>query len=109
MRNCLAIPILLVASEIAPAQDADGQRATESPPKITDQLRLYWGPDGAPALFSQLDQNGDGLLDRNEAAFDLALRRQFASVDQDSDALVDLTEYSGFHRAEIRRAKQGRE
>jgi len=76
--------------------------ATPPVAKITPGLRQAYS-DNSPALFVMLDTDRDGQIDRNEAAFDLALRKRFGQADTDTNAAIDRGEYQDFHEAELQR------
>lgn len=83
--------------------------AAEEPiAKIDRETRqTVFAGQGSGQLFAELDQNGDGYLSRDEAAFDIELRRRFHAVDRDADNQVDAEEYMAFHRAELTRPIDG--
>jgi len=63
---------------------------------ITPSLRMAYQGD-SDALFDMLDTDASQSIDRNEAAFDIELRKQFNQADSNTDNEVSRGEYSDFH------------
>lgn len=76
--------------------------AAEPLGKVTPDLRRQVGEAMGPQLFRDLDTDGDGQLNENEAAFDLELRREFARADADTDNAISLDEYLDFHSEQLK-------
>lgn len=74
--------------------------------KITAENRMRF-EDYPGELFDMLDTDDSGALDRDEAAFDVELRKQFRQADTDTDDGIDREEYRDFHETEVRRIKRG--
>jgi len=63
------------------------------------------GGDQTPA-FSNLDTNGDGYIEMNEAAVLPGLARHFATLDRNSDNRLSKHEYDAYLKAMHERAMQ---
>jgi hypothetical protein len=55
-------------------------------------------PDGEMPAFGQLDRNGDGLIDENEATSYRLLADDFIHADDNRDRLVSSREYAHWTR-----------
>tara|TARA_R110000782_G_scaffold13823_16_gene40600 strand:+ start:7010 stop:7420 length:411 start_codon:yes stop_codon:yes gene_type:complete len=55
--------------------------------------------DASSAIFTALDQNGDGALDEKEAKSEQALSQHFAVVDSNADGAVSRDEYMSRRQA----------
>lgn len=55
--------------------------------------------EASGAIFTALDQNGDGALDESEAKSESSLSQYFSAIDTDSDGAVSRDEYLGRWKA----------
>jgi len=55
--------------------------------------------EASGAIFTALDQNGDGALDESEAKSENSLSQYFSAIDTDSDGTVSRDEYLGRWKA----------
>jgi hypothetical protein len=55
--------------------------------------------DASTAIFTALDQNGDGALDEKEAKSEKALSQYFSTIDANSDGAVSRDEYMVRHQS----------
>jgi len=55
--------------------------------------------EASGAIFTALDQNGDGALDESEAKSENSLSQYFSAIDTDSDGAVSRDEYLGRWKA----------
>jgi len=51
--------------------------------------------------FKEMDQNGDGYINKDEAARSMGLRDDFARWDTNRDGLIDLNEYKAYWQSRV--------
>lgn len=95
MRHATLFAITLALAGAASAQDLGGSAMTNaSPVPSADQ--------DAPT-FEKSDRNGDGKVDRREAAASKALVKEFAELDKDRDGQLDKGEFARLETEQMRR------
>jgi hypothetical protein len=83
---------LIDREEFAAFQTFDPPPGASLPPAASPRL----GPEiGAPG-FNELDISGDGVLSKGEAGGRKGLLDEFWQVDQDGDGVIDRSEFSAF-------------
>lgn len=99
-------------------REGDDLEATGSPVRVGDRLVLFADkirareqvaevtrpgagtPEPAGRVyFSELDENGDGQLTRQEASTHAPLAAQFEEIDEDNDRAISRAEFSAFMEA----------
>lgn len=83
---CL-VPVLLACG-------AFGLHAEEMEPSPDDAQTNQSSPQAE--LFDQLDMNGDGVVDEEEARYSLQLEEQFDELDTDDDGDLEMAEFREF-------------
>ncbi|MEX1669236.1 EF-hand domain-containing protein [Zhongshania guokunii] len=68
-------------------QGSQGQGALQG------QGSMQGSDDASNAIFTALDQNGDGALDEKEAQSEQSLRQYFSAIDSDANGAVSRDEY----------------
>lgn len=124
MNRTAAAPVLLLLLASAPALAVRGTPATTvplAPPAATPAdtplqrqtgMAVLEGTHGEPVIirsvepdslvggdrldFTKLDADGDGWVDRHEAAADASLRAEFDRVDVNRDGRLDRDELAGW-------------
>ncbi|WP_264695410.1 hypothetical protein [Candidatus Nitrosacidococcus sp. I8] len=74
-------------------------------PRSDFQHEQSWG--NRQPTFSELDKNGDNLINREEAKKWDSLNKSFDSVDQDQNDAIDQSEFGDFETKKIKESIKG--
>jgi hypothetical protein len=98
MKNFLAIALCCATgAAFAQTGSSDGLRQVEYPSPRGDLVVRYGQPAAKPAepkpAFAELDRNGDGSIDENEAVGYRTLANDFEFADKNRDMRISRREF----------------
>jgi len=80
-------------------QQGSGSLGLQGQDTMQDQGTMQGSDNASNAIFTALDQNGDGALDEKEAQSEQSLRQYFSAIDSDANGAVSRDEYLGRQQA----------